>query len=81
MQNHVLRSYSSSPSKHSSFLQIEDLADVSDAAVGQLLVVLTHLVCGLREHQVPAFTPAGAEAPAVRALVVLKHRHSNREHL
>lgn len=46
-------------------LQPEDLADVLDAARRELIVVFSHLVCGLGEHQVPAFAASGAKVPAV----------------
>lgn len=59
-------------------LHLEDLADVFDAAVREFVVVFTHLVCGLREHQVPAFATGGTEVPTVRALIVLKHRQNVR---
>lgn len=55
-------------------LQSEDLADVLDAAVGEFFIVFTHLVCGVREHQVPPFTTTGTEIPAVQALIMLKYR-------
>lgn len=53
-------------------LQFEGLADVFDAARREFLVVFTHLICGMREHQVPAFTSIGTKIPTVRALIVLK---------
>ena len=46
-------------------LQLQDLGDVFDAAGRELLVVFTQLVCGVREHQEPAFTAAGAQVTAV----------------
>lgn len=55
-------------------LQPEDLADVVNAAGGELIVVLTHLVRGVREHQVPAFTSSGTKVPAVRALIMLEQQ-------
>lgn len=57
-------------------LQPEDLADVLDAARRELIAVFSHLVRGLREHQVPAFADSGAKVPAVRALVVLQQRQN-----
>lgn len=56
-------------------LQLEDLADASDAARRELIVVFTHAVRGLREHQVPAFAAVGAKVPAVRSLVMLRRRY------
>ena len=52
-------------------LQLEDLADVFDAAGGEFIVVFTHLIGGVRKHQVPAFTTVGTKVPAVGALIVL----------
>lgn len=57
-------------------LQPEDLADVLDAARREFIAVFSHLVRGLREHQVPAFAASGAKVPAVRALVVLQQRQN-----
>lgn len=46
-------------------LQFEDLGDVFDAARREFLIVFTHLIRGMREHQVPAFTSIRTKIPAV----------------
>lgn len=55
-------------------LQFEDLADVFDAARREFLIVFTHLICGVREHKVPAFTSIGTKITAVWALIMLKQK-------
>lgn len=55
-------------------LQLEDVADVLDAARRELVVVFSRAVCGLREHQVAAFAAGRAEVAAVCSLVVLRRR-------
>lgn len=57
-------------------LLLQDVADVFDAAGRELVVVFSHLVCGMRVHQVPAFSSAGAKVATVWALVML-HRGQN----
>lgn len=56
------------------FLQFEDLADVFDAARREFLIVFTHLICGVREHQVPAFTSTGTKIPTVWVFIMLKQK-------
>lgn len=53
-------------------LQLEDVADVLDAARGELVVVFSCAVRGLREHQIAAFPAIRAQVAAVGSLVVLQ---------
>lgn len=52
-------------------LEAQQLTDVFNAAGGQFVVVFTHIICGLRKHQVSALSTGGAQVAAISAFIVL----------